>query len=128
MGRRRLVAVKAYASVGGEPDEFDPEFDGNNPGAFLSVSFRYDVRRPVPVVGPLPLSGGSRFQELDLGRGSSVSLFCGQPDPRDGSRSTYRFEVDGKPGTIDARLQDDDTIKFEVRDGAGDDGKRDGSN
>lgn len=35
-----------------------------------------------------------------------VQIFAGQPDPADPARFTIPFEVDGTPGTLDARLQD----------------------
>jgi hypothetical protein len=68
---------------------------------------------------PATLSLGSR---MDTDRTSLQPLdadtfFAGQLDPRDASHFTIGYEHDGKPGTIDGWLMNDDTVKLEVRDG-----------
>jgi hypothetical protein len=47
----------------------------------------------------------------------SLRIFAGQPDPADASRFTIVYEWDGRRGTIDGRLNDDDTIVLTDRDG-----------
>jgi hypothetical protein len=49
--------------------------------------------------------------------GATVRLFAGQPDPIDQARFTIRYKVDGVPGTIEGRLNADDTVTFRVLDG-----------
>ena len=44
-------------------------------------------------------------------------FFAGQPDPNDASHFSIDYEVEGEKGTIDGWLQDNDTVKMEVRDG-----------
>jgi hypothetical protein len=46
-----------------------------------------------------------------------LCVFAGQPDPLDASRFTIRFDLDGKEGTIEGRLGDDDGVTFVVRNG-----------
>jgi hypothetical protein len=56
----------------------------------------------------------------------SLRVYAGQADPADPSHFTIRYEVDGRPGTIDGHLTDhegpfnsgrDWVVKFDVRDG-----------
>lgn len=115
-GNKRLVAVQAYSSIGSSPDESDPRYDEGKSQQFLNFTFSCDVRSPASLFRPPSKTRGT-FASIDAGLGSSVKLFCGQPDPDDASHFTFRYKVDGAAGTIDAWLQDDDTIKFQVRDG-----------
>lgn len=46
-----------------------------------------------------------------------IRLFAGQPDPADPSHFTIGYAVNGRPGTIDGWLQDDERVKFRVRGG-----------
>jgi len=52
----------------------------------------------------------------------AIQLYPGQPDPGDPTHFTVGYEYDGRPGTIDAYLQDKgsangERIRFVVRDG-----------
>ena len=47
-----------------------------------------------------------------------INLYAGQPDPNDKSHFTLAYTLNGKPGTIDGWLNDDDTVKLEVRAGS----------
>ena len=47
--------------------------------------------------------------------GETVRIFAGQADPDDRSHFWLDYEADGKPGTIDGWLTDNDTVKFEKR-------------
>ena len=46
-----------------------------------------------------------------------LRVFAGQPDPVDRSHFTFVYDIDGKPGTIDGRLNDDDTLTLQPRQG-----------
>jgi hypothetical protein len=48
-----------------------------------------------------------------------IKVYAGQPDLNDESHFTVRFESAGRPGIIDGWLQDDDSVKLEVREGPG---------
>lgn len=70
---------------------------------------------------------GSPARELTLqkqinfsGRYIEAQFYFGQVDPSDASHFTIDFDVkeEGRHGTIDAHLQDDDTISFKLRDPA----------
>jgi hypothetical protein len=47
-----------------------------------------------------------------------INLYAGQIDPGDDSHFTLAYTINGKPGTIDGRLGDDDTVKLELRPGS----------
>lgn len=61
----------------------------------------------------------SAYEEILLGRVDRAPLrvYAGQPDPSDETHFTFRYELDGQPGTIDGYLRDGDDIEFRVRDG-----------
>jgi|SRR5665213_1486960 len=72
--------------------------------------------------------GATTYQHFGLtGRTETIPIhqnhpmtrrfFAGQPDPVDSTHFTIGYEEDGKKGTIDGWLQDDDTVKMQVRDG-----------
>jgi hypothetical protein len=46
-----------------------------------------------------------------------LRIFAGQPDPKDASHFMIQYEVSGIRGTIDGWLQDDDTVRMDVREG-----------
>jgi len=53
--------------------------------------------------------------------GQTPRIYAGQPDPADEAHFTMQFEFpDGRTGTIHGRLNDNDTIDFEVQPTAGD--------
>lgn len=47
-----------------------------------------------------------------------INLYAGQPDPKDDSHFTLAYTLNGKPGTIDGWLNDDETVKLELRAGS----------
>jgi len=74
-----------------------------------------------------PGTPGSPARDLTLqkqimfsGRYIEAQFYFGQVDPSDASHFTIDFDVkeEGRHGTIDAHLQDDDTITFKLRDPA----------
>lgn len=65
---------------------------------------------------PRELSPQRLFQAS--GRYVEADLFFGQPDPADPSHFTIDFTAEGRRGTIDGWLRDDDTVQFKLRDEA----------
>lgn len=49
--------------------------------------------------------------------GAILRIYAGQADPEDETHFTFRYELRGQSGTIDAYLRDGDEIEFRVRDG-----------
>jgi hypothetical protein len=49
-----------------------------------------------------------------------VQVLAGQSDPADPAHFTIAYTVEGKPGIIDGRLGDDDTVTLKVRTGSAD--------
>jgi hypothetical protein len=106
-GNRRLVRVQQWHAANA-----------------LTIERGYDVTviapgtlwRPPKEVGP-----GRGY--VYSGRAVDARLFFAQPDPADPSRFSFDFTAvdrDGatRRGTVDARLNDDDTVTFELRDPA----------
>jgi len=48
---------------------------------------------------------------------SRSQVFAGQADPGDQSRFTVRYAIDGAPGNVEGRLNNDDSISLKVLDG-----------
>lgn len=46
-----------------------------------------------------------------------LRIFAGQPDVADPSHFTISYDIDGKPGVIDGRLNNDDTLTLQPRQG-----------
>lgn len=61
--------------------------------------------------------------------GNTLRVFAGQPDPADPSRFTIGYRLDGRTGTIDGRIRDDEIV-LRPREGApaGDDAIREARN
>jgi hypothetical protein len=68
-------------------------------------------RRPVRRDGPF--NGGFPVR-------AAVVVFGGQADAADPSHFTIAYTVDGRPGTIDGWLRDDETVVLKVRPGSAD--------
>lgn len=106
-GHRRLVSAE-YRLLDGAPSD--------SHGFMLGVSIRWssessggsDTAPRLVAMAPaldVPLLGGSN------------RLYFGQPDAKDASHFTIKYEIDNVPGTIDGWLQADDTVRLETRDG-----------
>lgn len=46
-----------------------------------------------------------------------MRIYAGQPDPDDAAHFTIKYEIDNLPGTIDGRLEADDTVTLKILDG-----------
>ena len=85
-------------------------------GFHLTISFRslvYDKQMD-------DHTNSSQALALDLILTESpqtLTLYWGQPDPIDLSHFTIKYTIDNIPGTIDGWLQNDDTVKLQIRDG-----------
>ena len=90
---------------------FDPELTFVGPSSTTAASS--DSIATVP--GP---NGQTRELVLlpdDPKKG--VRLYAVQPDPADESRFFFDYEVNGQRGTIEGRLQADDTVQWQVLSG-----------
>jgi hypothetical protein len=58
---------------------------------------------------------GAMFPWVAPGR--VLRLYAAQPDPKDATHFTYAYALDGRAGTVDARLANDDKLHWTVRDG-----------
>lgn len=106
-GRERLVVVRGgYVFM----------FSGG--GVWLGGS-SYDLAtwRPGSTLHPARPPTGLWEASLCLCAGTTRRLYAGQPNPADRSRFTIVYEEDGRRGTIEGRLNDDDTVSLAVRDG-----------
>lgn len=119
MGKRRLVAINMARTWqrGGTVLGIDVRL--LDPGSMFSTRFREMV-----VGGKDDVSGGviSGFPGavVNLGRvdwGSDFRMFAAQPDPTDASRFTIAYAHEGVSGLIIGRLNDDDSVTFESKDG-----------
>ena len=81
-------------------DKFEPV---NSVGVDPVGFWTDDPRNPLPIFFPMP--------------SKTFTLFFGQPDPVNLSHFTMKYEIDNIPGTIDGWLQNDDTVKLQIRDG-----------
>lgn len=99
---RRLVVVQIfgdrYALLFMRAAAFDP-------GAIFAPP-----KRLRGVVGVVQAPSGPTPRQAQVAM--DFKVFAGQPDPKDESRFTIDYEIDGKRHFIDGRLQDDDSIQF----------------
>jgi hypothetical protein len=58
-----------------------------------------------------------RSVEIPLRPDQVMRIYAGQPDPNDDAHFTIKYEIDNIPGTIDGRLEADDTVTLKVIDG-----------
>ena len=61
--------------------------------------------------------GAVSSKDWSIAVAKRVRLFNGQPDPADPSRFTIIYEVDGQRGSIEGRLNSDDTVRLRIVDG-----------
>jgi hypothetical protein len=61
--------------------------------------------------------GNSVFLRAGFESAQRLRFYSAQLDPNDASRFSIAYEMDGKRGTIDGRLEDDATVSLKVRDG-----------
>jgi hypothetical protein len=108
-GRERLVVVK----IGSTAVSVDgAHYVGCSPEVFEPASWKVGsvVNRKFPAHLP------REFQVfLPVLAGQHLRFFAGQPDPADSACFTVQFDLDGKPGTIEGRLADDDGVTLVVR-------------
>lgn len=57
-----------------------------------------------------------RSVQVEAGRGRSLRIFAGQPDPSDTSRFSIRYEVDGRTGWVDGWMRDAEDWVFDSGD------------
>jgi len=46
-----------------------------------------------------------------------MRIYAGQLDPNDDAHFTIKYEINNVPGTIDGRLEADDTVTLKILDG-----------
>jgi hypothetical protein len=92
---------------------FDPVKAGAPVQTALVVHERPEDKTPIP---PLPEDAAketARTVRLKV----AWRVFAGQLDPADASRLIIRYDIDGKPGVIDGRLNDGDRLMLLPRAG-----------
>jgi hypothetical protein len=105
-GQRRIV----YATLGYE-------------STAIGIQLRVEGQAFIPgtMLRPLlncPRTNGPLIADAS---GQMPRIYAGQPDPSDETHFTMKFEFpDGRTGTIHGRLNDNDTIDFDVPPSAGD--------
>jgi hypothetical protein len=95
-GKRRLVSVEAAPSLAYRP------------------AWSARVLVPDALRGPADVPGSPYYPDLP----GADRIYAGQPDPADPSHFTVEYENGGERKTADGWLQDDDTLKFSVREPA----------
>ena len=94
---------------------------GTSPRRWWSAGIQPVVVEPAPL---WPLSSAAVLREGRFAGGYpmnfKVQVFSGQPDEADPAHFTIAYTVNGRPGTIDGTLNDDDTVKLRVRPGSTD--------
>jgi hypothetical protein len=100
-GNRRLVCIAA-----------EPKMTGTVAGLSIRPMWYVMTAEPEAVRGTKwNWTDADPFFALP----SADRIYAGQPDASDPSHFTYDYETDGVRKTIDGWLQDDDTLKFRVR-------------
>lgn len=103
-GTRRLVRVHVGALFGGQM----------GPRAGITISTRCNpTHPPFQRLAPLKSRAISRLQ-IPLRPDQVMRVFAGQADPDDSARFTIRYEIDDTPGTIEGRLQADDSVTLRI--------------
>ena len=116
----RIVLVKAWDSYLLKPGvNLDPPGAVGDPLNHTKTLTLYGwvLERPSFGGDPRILGGGSSQMTVDVPPDQLAKWFGGRPDPGDAARVTFVYQFGPSAGTIEARLQDDDTIAFSVRDG-----------
>lgn len=100
IGKQRLVAVML-------------DYRSN-----YQLRFKFWALEPATPISSVGLRGGGFVTSIPIEvAGRPLRLYAGQPDPLDPSHFTMRYEIDGKPGTIDGRFEEGAAIHLIVRDG-----------
>jgi hypothetical protein len=102
----RLVVI----SPGCEFSEYSPSNPQRRVGVWLSAN-AHPIRQPYDVFR----AGSGIF--IPLHPDEIMRIYAGQADPKDDAHFTIKYEIDNVPGTIDGRLEADDTVTLKVRDG-----------
>jgi hypothetical protein len=110
-GKRRLVGV----SLSTFPSPWATT------SATEQFAFRLAVSTPATMITPssTPPAASSMWQRMGHWPPPDVPVRfeLGQPHPSDRSRFTIGYAIGGHPGTIEGRLNDDDTLTLVVADG-----------
>jgi hypothetical protein len=112
-GNRRLVAL--YGWLHDDLGSYTPRPLGES--RIWSIAIDLVLLKPATLREDLVevdsrLSGHA--PSLTYAWAKQARVFAGQPDPNDASHFTIQFEADGKPGTIEGWLNDDDSVTLKV--------------
>jgi hypothetical protein len=80
----------------------------------LEIDLGIAIARPIYALYEPDLLNQKYRLELDRDAATSVRFFGGQPDSRDESRFTVRFQVGDQDCELEARLKDDDTSELKI--------------
>jgi len=108
--RRRMVLVTQDRHLEHRPPT-RPSEDNVRMGIYINA-------RSDPVDQAFQERGGNyRRIYIPLRPEAVMRVFAGQPDLHDTARFTVRYEIDDRAGTIEGRLEADDTVSLRVLDG-----------
>ncbi|HEY7118933.1 MAG TPA: hypothetical protein VH475_20250 [Tepidisphaeraceae bacterium] len=113
-GQERLVAVIVAPSTPGRaalaaPSRLIPRVELGLVAALIQPATDWDA--------PPRWDGNGTFFKVNIQAGQRLRIYAGHVDPNDPSRFMIGYEMDGQPGTIDGRFQDDGDVTLTVRDG-----------
>ena len=109
-GNQRLVAV-IIAPSPPPPPTANPVYSNQAIGVVAAIvqPGTWDI--------PPRWDGNSVFLRAGFESARRLRFYSAQLDPNDPSRFSIRYEMDGKTGTIDGKLEDDATLSLKLRDG-----------
>ena len=107
-GNRRLVMVRYF-----------PERDTFTSGFISGYNFDFEVVTPATLSRP-PVAAAPRLYMIDVLSGwprhpPMVRVYAGQPDARDPSHFTIRYQMWGQEDVLDGKLDDQDQITLTPR-------------
>ena len=109
-GLERLVAIIVAPSAPLAPTA-SPVY--SSPGIGLVAA----IVRPGTWDAPPRWDGNSAFLRAGFETAKRLRFFAAQLDPKDESRFSIAYEMDGRTGTVDGKLEDDGNVTLKVRDG-----------
>jgi hypothetical protein len=107
-GVERLVAIIVAPSPPPAPNA-NPIYPNTSMGVVAAIV------RPGDWNLPPRWDGNSVFLRDPFQSARRLRVYSVDLDPNDPSRFTLRYEIDGQPGTVDGKLEDDATLSLKVR-------------
>jgi hypothetical protein len=108
--QQRLVAI-IFAPAAPLPPSASPIYA--SPGIGLVAA----IVQPGTWDTPPRWDGNSDFLRANFDSAKHLKFYAAQLDPKDPSRFTIQYEIDGQSGTVEGKLEDDGSVTLKVRDG-----------